>query len=228
MTLLLLTTALAADRSGLYLPGAASFSGGELTVRAAGVGAGDVPSLVSLNGGLALGDRLSLSGSLGLGGTWSEGFELSPIREGFFAARYLVLEGEHVRVGPWASVGSLSWPVTPEDTGVVTGVVVGLAAEAGGERVWGDGSVPVYGNFALGPKDWGGEAGTLEVLRGSEVGLNVQIGDHHRVRLGMVSILPNVGWQAELGMLTGGLTVGALPYRDAVKVGVLGEVGVAF
>lgn len=228
MTLLLFTAALAADRSGLYLPGAAPFAGAEVTLRGGAVGVQSAPAFVSLNATAALGDRVAVSGSLGMGGSLAGGLALDPAREGAVAARFLVLDGDHVRLAPWVGIGSMSYRIGGDPDGALTGFVVGVAGEAGGDGAWVDASVPVYGNFALGGGQWGGDAGTLEVLRLSEVGLNFRLDGHNRLRVGMVSFLPNAGWQAEVGMLTGGLTLGAVPVGDTVQAGLLGEIGLAF
>lgn len=228
MTLLLFAAALAADRSGLYLPGAAPFSGAEVTLRGGAIGVDSAPAFLSLHATAALGDRVAVSGSLGMGGSLAGGLALDPLREGTLAARFLVLDGEKVRLAPWVGVGSVSYWADGSQDGALSGFIVGVAGEAGGERAWVDASVPVYGNFAFGSATWGGDAGTLEVLRLSEVGLNFGLDGHNRVRVGMVSFLPNVGWQAEVGMLTGGLTLRAVPVGDTVQAGLLGEIGLSF
>jgi hypothetical protein len=100
------------------------------------------------------------------------------------SVRVLAVDTERFRLAPTLSMGGIpvGWSMAP-----------GLAMEGGGEVIRWDASVSLL-TFGVG----GGQAyvGPLySGLAASEAGLSCLLGDHNRVRVGMVSALPSVSWK---------------------------------
>jgi hypothetical protein len=124
--------------------------------------------------------------------------------------RHLLVDEERFRLA--ATGQALVLPVLPggwidgiQEGDVATWWSPGLALEAGSERVYWDLSVPVWGITTF--NQYVGFARTPFPLAAT-TGLNVEIGEHHRLRVGLPELL---SWSIRTGDVyfdVGGFTIG--------------------
>ncbi|MBM4366982.1 MAG: hypothetical protein FJ102_12285 [Deltaproteobacteria bacterium] len=200
--------------AGYVFPGAAAADRGSMSVGASGgmlATSTEGVSVVTLDAALAPTDRLGLRASfLGAG----EGNPLAGVSGATLGARYLVVDKEKFRFAPFGAVAVGS--VAGGDT--LGGFAAGVALEAGGERVWFDCAVPVVAGL-LTPDGYGDDTVTVVgfplTAAGSELGVNWRMGEHHRLRAGVVSVAPVLSYRYEATHWYAGATAGGIALPEA-------------
>jgi hypothetical protein len=200
----------AEDAPGLYLPGASTWDSGSVEV---GLGAGTAGIWYNLQASVSVGfveaawaptDRLAVRGRLGAANGTFLGQTSSTFGAGTMEARFLAVSGPKFRLAPWiVAAGTYAAACSPCG-------MLGIALEAGGERVTFDASVPVV-SYAAG--------GIGLPLPGLELGVRWRFDGGSSVRLGTIGPLPSLNYRREWEI--GWFEVGgaSLVLVNAVRVG---------
>lgn len=209
--------------AGYVFPGAAAADKGSMSVGASGgvlTTSSEGVSVVTLDAALAPTDRLGLRANfLGAG----QGSPLSGVSGATLGARYLVVDKEKFRFAPFGAVAVGS--VAGSDT--LGGFAAGVALEAGGNTVWFDCAVPVLAGLVT-PDGYADDNVTMVgfplTAAGSELGVNWKVGEHHRLRAGLVSVAPMLSYRYEathwyVGATAGGIAVPEAPGGLSIEAG---------
>ncbi len=190
---------------GFLLPGAADLGAGHGYIGGGVAGVVPVSDLEQpvvgprMDAEIGVTDRLALRAGMAY---WSDVFLVPSL-----TARYQVLDRDGLNLAPW--VGSIAFAgVDYNNDGLLFGL--GFAAEGGWERVRLDGSLTLLGlglfseapsmARALIPPPWS--------LAVSELGVSALFGDHHRLRGGMTSFVPSLGYRYDGERLYAALDLG--------------------
>lgn len=193
---------------------------------AAGVSAGGGPGVV-LRGDAAL-------PALRLAGRWASqasGLAVSATATGLasaeadvfatLGARWMVVDREAFHLAPFVSTAA-HWGVSPLDTRLTARV--GLAVEGGGDRVRGDASLYLTGLQFFPAPTVETRMSALSGLEGAlpvELGARVLLGEHHSLRVGLLSIFPLISYRYEAAALYAELGLGSMGANSLA----LGRVG---
>lgn len=129
--------------------------------------------------------------------------------------RYLLVDQPWLRLAPFVALGFAATTETP----TLFFPAVGASVEAGSERVWFDGSMPLVVGVVT---EESGEAAPVYVMPALvEAGINVRIGERHVVRVGTASLSLNARYQYEAERWYGGVALGGLviPGSEAYAAG---------
>jgi hypothetical protein len=185
---LLLGLALASDRGpGTWEIGASPAGQGEghAALAVTQIGLPGQRGSMTLPGGelfYALTDSVAVQARTQVGPVFADG-RTYPLAFGYVGARWLVVDNPAIKVAPTLGTLALQRP----DDGLIGGAAVGVALDAGGERVRFDMSWPLVGfafqgAFPLFVPPWAG-------LLATEVGVTIALGDH-ALRVGTTAWFP--------------------------------------
>ncbi len=209
--------------AGYVFPGAAAADRGSMSVGASGgmlMGSSEDVSFVTLDAALAPTDRLGLRANF-----FSVG-QASPLvgaGGASLGARYLAVDKEKFRFAPFGAVaiGSVAGSET------LGGFAAGIALEAGSDKVWFDCAVPLVAGLVT-PDGYSDDNVTVVgfplTAAGSELGVSWKMGEHHRLRAGVVSVAPMLSYRYEashwyVGATAGGITVPGAPGGLSIEGG---------
>lgn len=207
---LLLGLALAADRGpGTWQIGAnpAGEGEGHASLGVTQIGLPGQRGSMTLPGGelfYGLTDTVAMQVRTQAGPVFADG-RTYPLVFGYLGARWLVVDNPGLKLAPTVGTLALQRP----DDGLIGGAAVGVALDAGGERVRFDMSWPLLGvafqgAFPILVPPWAG-------LLATELGVTIALGDH-ALRLGTTAWFPMLTWRYRpSGPLFLDVSVGAAP-----------------
>jgi len=211
--LLLSLFATSAEASNLIWPEASSLDAGQGQVAVGGV-VQPYPTTdgIELGSGAQVGGRFALSDRISVLGSGFGSANL-PLTGGAVMVESRLFDHERWRLSLYSGMGAAALG----GDGPLVAALVGTAFQANTDRVVFDVSVPLYGVGLL-DVDGSPPTGLASVLvlpLSSELGVSAAFGDH-RIRGGLMSLIPVVGYRyaPETGF-TVQMDMGVPPHRDA-------------
>lgn len=207
LTALLLAPALATNPHTFVLPGAheQADTRAELAVGPVMIASSDPWVAVGgeIEGSLRLGDRAELrlrTPVFGLPGAPERGSNLPSgaiIGGPIFGARFLAVDTPKFRLAPTLVLAGFGSASSTGGRGSGLMVMAGLAIEGGWDKVRLDLSTSLLGATRAVPDFFDGPLLWIppNALVFSEAGVSFPIGEHHALRLGMLSTVPSVRWR---------------------------------
>lgn len=176
---------------------------GEFSVGAGGIDASWAPTK-------RLGFRVVSHGTGDLSGSG-----IGTAAVGLVGARYLIVDQPWLRLAPFVALGVAA----SSETRTALFPAVGASVEAGSDRVWFDGSMPLV--VAMVSDEVGNVAPVYALPALVEAGVNVRVGERHVIRVGTASLSLNARYRYEADRWYAGAAVGGVvvPGFETLAVG---------